>query len=115
MRGTLRTVEEHSSIFRKLQVDAVPNILLTIYFCENLNDFPVGREAVVDKNSVPFVLANQYPKLSPTCETVILDYALISTVTCDEHYVVRTPSTINNTPLSKNRPVFHLAASPSTS
>jgi hypothetical protein len=36
-----------SSIFRKLHVDAVPkisiNILLTIYFCENLNDFLVGR------------------------------------------------------------------------
>jgi hypothetical protein len=53
------------------------------------------------------------PELSPTCETDTLDYALISPF--DEHHVVRMPSAINNTPLSKNRTAFHLAASPSTS
>jgi hypothetical protein len=46
------------------------------FFCENLNDvndFPVGREEVVVMNSDPFVLANQYPELSPTCQTETLD------------------------------------------
>jgi hypothetical protein len=106
-------VEECSSIFRKLKVDAEPkisiNILPTIYFCENLNDvndFPVGLEEVVEMNSAPFVLTNQYIKLSPTGETDTLDYALISPDPFDEHHVVSTPSDINNTPLSKNRTVF---------
>jgi hypothetical protein len=89
--------------------------LPTIYFCENLKDVnDYGREEVVEMNSAPFVLANQYPKLSPTCETDTLDYALISSETFDEHHVVRTPSAINNTPPSINRTAFHLAAAPST-
>jgi hypothetical protein len=112
-------VEEGSSIFRKLKVDAVPNIsiniLPTIYFCENFKDVnDNGREEVVEMNSAPFVLAIQYPELSPTCETGTLDFALISPETFGEHHVVRTPSAINNTPPSKNCTAFHLAAAPST-
>jgi hypothetical protein len=48
--------------------------LPTIYFCENLKDFnDNGREEVVEMNSAPFVLAIQYPELSPTCEKDTLD------------------------------------------
>jgi hypothetical protein len=66
-------------------------------------------------NSAPFVLDNHDPELCPTCKTDTFDYALISPDPFDEHHVVRTPSGINNTSLSKNRTAFHLAASPSTS